>query len=582
MNVQQQIQADPITRELIRNYLSSVADEMANTVIRTAYSTIVRDCMDFSTALCDRDGQMVAQGVTIPFQLGSIPFALGSTIRKFRGKIHPGDIFIMNDPFEGGIHIPDIFLFHPIFFKDSLIGFSAVISHHLDVGGRVPGSAACDNTEIFQDGLRIPPLKLYDRGVASDAIFEILEKNVRVPVMLMGDLRANLAACKTGEKGMIELAKQYGPKQLDVYYAELLNYTEQMIRSEIAKWPDGVYTFTDYLDDDGVDPVPIPIVITMTVHGDSVTIDFTGTSEQVRGGINCPLPFTISCCGYAVRSIIQGDIPNTSGLFRPIEVIAPEASIVNPVMPAASGMRGVVGFRLADALFGCLAQIVPQKVPAAGEGGNSLIIIGGYNKKREPFVMFDLMAGTWGARPTKDGNDGLTNPGSVISNIPAELMELEYPVRLEQYALCEDTGGAGMYRGGLAVAREWRYLGDTDANVSVRSDRRDFPPYGLADGLHGMPSSMVINPDAEKPRVLRTKATDTLKPGDSIRHVQAGGGGWGDPLKRDPAAVHLDVLNEKVSADKAEELYGVVIDRNSLELDEVATLSRRDSLRNRP
>ena len=231
-----------------------------------------------------------------------------------------------------------------------------------------------------------------------------------------------------------------------------------MIRAEIAKWPDGVYTFTDYLDDDGVDPVPIPIVVTMTVHGDSVTIDFTGTSEQVRGGINCPLPFTISCCGYAVVQYIQGDIPNTSGLFRPIHVIAPEASIVNPVMPAASGMRGVVGFRLSDALFGCLAQIVPQKVPAAGEGGNSLIIIGGYNKKREPFVMFDLMAGTWGARPTKDGNDGLTNPGSVISNIPAELMELEYPVRVEQYALCKDTGGAGRYRGGMAVAREWGSL----------------------------------------------------------------------------------------------------------------------------
>jgi N-methylhydantoinase B len=550
---------------------------MANTVIRTAYSTIVRDCMDFSTALCDRNGQMIAQGVTIPFQLGSIPSALGSTIKKFRGKIHPGDIFIMNDPFEGGIHIPDIFLFHPIFFKGSLIGFSAVISHHLDVGGRVPGSAACDNTEIYQDGLRIPPLKLYDRGVPNDAIFEILEKNVRVPVMLMGDLRANLAACKTGEKGMIELANQYGPEPLDVYYAELLDYTERMVRAEIAKWPDGVYTFTDYLDDDGVDPVPIPIVVTMTVHGDSVTIDFTGSSEQVRGGINCPLPFTISCCGYAVRSIIQGDIPNTSGLFRPIEVIAPEASILNPVMPAASGMRGVVGFRLSDALFGCLAQIVPQKVPAAGEGGNSLIIIGGYNRKREPFVMFDLVAGTWGARPTKDGNDGLTNPGSVISNIPAELMELEYPVRVEHYALCKDTGGAGKYRGGLAITREWRYLGDTNANLSIRSDRRDYPPYGLFEGKHGMPSSVVINPDTEQRRVLRTKVTDTLKPGDSIRHVQAGGGGWGNPLRRDPAAVQLDVLNDKVSIEKAGELYGVVIDRNSLEVDEAATAAKRGS-----
>jgi N-methylhydantoinase B len=578
MKVQQELRVDPITLGLIRNYLSSVADEMANTVIRTAYSTIVRDCMDFSTALCDAEGQMVAQGVTIPFQLGSIPFALGATIRKYRGNIHPGDIFIMNDPFEGGIHIPDIFLFHPIFYRDKLIGYSAVISHHVDVGGRVPGSAACDNTEIFQDGLRIPPLKLYDRGVASEAIFEILEKNVRVPVMLMGDLRANLAACKTGEKGMIELADRYGPEALDMYYAELLDYTETMVRSEIATWTDGEYCFTDYLDDDGVDTDPIPIVVKMIVHGDSVTVDLTGTSAQVRGGINCPLPFTISCCGYAVRSIMQADIPNTSGLFRPIKVIAPEGSIVNPVMPAASGMRGVVGFRLSDALFGALAQVAPHKVPAAGEGGNSLIIIGGYNRKREPFVMFDLMAGTWGARPTKDGNDGLTNPGSVISNIPAELMELEYPVRVEEYSLTKDSGGAGKFRGGLAVRRDWRYVGELPANLSVRSDRRDFPPYGLSGGGSGAPSSNVINRATAAEQALRTKVTGTLAPGDLMSHIQAGGGGWGNPFERDPAAVQRDVRNDKVSIEKAEELYGVIIDRESLQVDGAATAHKRARL----
>ncbi len=567
---------DPITLGLIRNYLSSVADEMANTVIRTAYSTVVRDCMDFSTALCDRNGQMVAQGVTIPFQLGSIPFALDAVIRKYKGNINPGDVFIFNDPFDGGIHIPDIFLFQPIFYREELIGFSAVISHHLDVGGRVPGSAACDNTEIFQDGLRIPPLKLYDRGVANEAIFAILEKNIRVPVMTLGDIRSNLSACRTGEKGMIELAERYGIETLEAHFAELLDYTERMVRAEIRTWPDGEYSFTDYLDEDGVDQQkPIPICVKMTVEGDSVTIDFTGTSEQVRGGINSPLPFTISCCGYAVRSIMQADIPNTSGLFRPIRVIAYEGSIVNPVMPAASGMRGVVGFRLSDALFGTLAQIVPHKVPAAGEGGNSLIIIGGYSRKREPFVMFDLMAGTWGARPIKDGNDGLTNPGSVISNIPAELMELDYPVRLEEYSLADDSGGAGRFRGGLAVTREWRYLGEMPANVSVRSDRRDFPPYGLAGGAHGAPSSVIVNPGAEGERILRTKVTDTLQPGDSIRHTQAGGGGWGHPYDRDPEKVLRDVLNDKVSLAKAAELYGVVIDGSTMQVDQAATSLRR-------
>jgi N-methylhydantoinase B len=569
---------DPITLGLIRNYLSSVADEMANTVIRTAYSTIVRDCMDFSTALCDRSGQMIAQGLTIPFQLGSIPFALGATLRKYQGRIYPGDVFIMNDPFEGGIHLPDIFIFQPIFYEQELIGFSAAVSHHLDVGGRVPGSSACDNTEIFQEGLRLPPLKLYERGEPSESIFHILEKNVRVPVMTLGDLRSNLAACKSGEKGMLRLAKTYGPQILELYYTKLLDYTAMMVRNEIRKWPNGEYSFTDYLDDDGVDPEAIPIKVKMVVEDDSVTVDFAGTSPQVRGGINCPLPFTISCCGYAIRSAMRTDIPNTSGLFRPIRVIAPEGSILNPVMPAASSMRGVVGFRLADALFGALAQVTPSAVPAAGEGGNSLVIIGGHNKSRRPFIMFDLVGGTWGARPDKDGNDGLTNPASVISNIPAEVMELEYPVRLEQYALTRDSGGAGKYRGGLAVVRDWRFLGDQSANLTIRSDRRAFPPYGLSGGGKGAPSWNIVNPGTRAERVLKTKVTETLQPGDVIRHVQPGGGGWGDPLKRDPVAVLRDVVNDKVSAAKAEELYGVVIDTENRKVDAAATERKRIAL----
>jgi N-methylhydantoinase B len=575
-------EVDPITLGLIRNYLSSIADEMANTVIRTAYSTIVRDCMDFSTALCDRNGRMIAQGLTIPFQLGSIPFALGATLSKYQGRINPGDVFIMNDPFEGGIHLPDIFLFRPIFYREELIGFSAAVSHHLDIGGRVPGSSACDNTEIFQEGLRIPPLKLYDRGEPSESIFHILEKNVRVPVMTLGDLRSNLAACKSGEKGMLRLAETYGLETLELYYAKLLDYTETMVRSEIRKWQNGEYSFTDYLDDDGVDPDPIAIKVKMIVEDDSITIDFTGTSPQVRGGINCPLPFTTSCCGYALRSVMRTDIPNTSGLFRPIRVIAPEGSILNPVMPAASSMRGVVGFRLADALFGALAQVAPRAVPAAGEGGNSLIIIGGYNKSRCPFIMFDLVGGTWGARPDKDGNDGLTNPASVIANIPAELMELEYPVRLEQYALTRDSGGAGKYRGGLAVVRDWRFLGDQSANLTIRSDRRDFPPYGLFGGGKGAPSRNIVNPGTPAERVLKTKVTDTLRPGDVIRHVQPGGGGWGDPLERDPAAVLRDVINDKVSSAKAEELYGVVIDTARSQVDKATTERKRSAMRSNP
>ena len=572
-------QVDPITLGLIRNYLSSVADEMANTVIHTAYSTIVRDCMDFSTALCDRSGQTIAQGVTIPVHLGSVHTALGYVIRQYQGRIFPGDIFLMNDPFQGGIHIPDIFVFKPVFCEDQLLGYSAVVSHHLDLGGRVPGSVACDNTEIFHDGIRIPPLKLYERGVANEAIFQLLEKNIRVPIQTFGDLRSNLSALRMGEKGLLSLAGRYGVESLEVYFAELLNYTEAMVRAELRTWPDGEYSFTDYLDDDGVDAGEIPIKVKMIVEGDSLTVDFTGTSPQVKGGINSPYAFTISCCGYAVRSIMQADIPNTSGMFRPIRIIALEGTVVKPVMPAASGMRGVVGFRMADALFGAMAQIVPHRIPAAGEGGNSLIFIGGYDRERKPFIMSDVISGTWGARPTKDGIDGLTNPGSIISNIPAELMELDYPVRIEQYALTRDTGGAGKYRGGVAIIRDWRYVGDEPANLTIRSDRRDHPPYGLSGGLSGSPSSNVVNPGTGKERILRTMVTDTLQPGDLIRHIQPGAGGWGDPFQRDPTAVERDVQDDKVSIAKAEELYGVVIDSETLQLDRQATQELRLRLR---
>ena len=245
---------DPITLSLIRNSLSSIADEMANTIVRTAYSTVIRDCMDFSTALCDQHGQMIAQGVTIPLQLGSIPFALKATLNKYQGRILPEDIFIMNNPFEGGIHLPAIFIFQPVFDQDCLVGFSAVVAHHLDVGGRVPESAACVNTEIFQEGLRIPPLKLYENNHPCESIFQLLEKNVRDPEMTMGDIRAKLSACRTGKQGLLKLVAQYGLKSLDCYYAELLNSTKSIVRSEIKSWPNGEYYFEDYLDNDGVAP----------------------------------------------------------------------------------------------------------------------------------------------------------------------------------------------------------------------------------------------------------------------------------------------------------------------------------------
>jgi N-methylhydantoinase B len=563
------VKMDAVTLGIVRSHLSTYADEMANTVLRTAYSTIVRDAMDFSTALCDAQGQTVAHGLTVPFHLGSVHFALGCVIQKYQSQICPGDVFILNDPFGGGIHLPDIFLFKPIFCENERIGFSAVVSHHVDVGGRVPGSSACNSTEIFQEGLRIPALKLYDRGTPSEELFQILEKNVRVPAVVLGDIRANLAGLRTGEKGLIELAGRYGRRNLKAYLAELLDYSEKMVRAEIQHWPDGEYEFLDYMDDDGVTRDSIPINVKVTVRGDSLVVDFEGTSRQVRGALNSPLPFTKSATAYAVRSVMQSDIFHTSGIFRAIEIKAPVGSILNPVMPAASSMRGVTGFRLVDTLLGALAKIVPERVPAAGEGGASLVFIGGYREDGEAFVMSDVIAGTWGGRPNKDGNDGLTNPAAVMSNIPAELMELEYPVRLEQYALVPDTGGAGKFRGGLAIVRDWRFVGE-EATVCTRSDRRKHRPYGLQGGFSGAPSSIEVISNG-KVTVRGTKDTFQIRRGDLIRHCTAGGGGWGNPLERDPQMVLKDVLYEKVLIASARELYGVVIDAETMHIDDEAT-----------
>ena len=526
---------DPITREIVRNALASAADEMAMALYRTAYSTIVRDCLDYSTSLCDAEGQMIAQGVTIPLHLGSVPFAMETLLAKYGDDIEEGDVFILNDPFEGGMHIPDIFIVQPVFWEGQRVAFAVSTAHHLDLGGRLPGSSACDNTEIFQEGLRIPWLKLYRQGEADEALFALIRANVRVPQMTIGDLRAQLAACHIGARAIGELIGRYGPDTFARCTADLIDYTERLVRAEIASWPDGSHTFADYMDSDGVGGPPVRLQVEITVAGDELRADFTGTDPQVSGAINNTLSFTSSVVALCVRSVLREDIPNTAGMFRPLEIVAPPGTVVNGVMPAASSMRGITGFRLADTIFGALAGLLPDRVMAAGEGGNTLVIIGGQRPDRQPYVYYELLSGTWGGRPDRDGNDGLCNPANVASNIPVEQAESEYPVRVERYGLVNDSGGAGRFRGGLAIERSWRLL-DGQAHLAIRSDRRDHLPYGLYGGGSGTASinTLYRNGEAE---TLPTMISTTMAAGEVIYHRQAGGGGWGDPLERDPEAV---------------------------------------------
>lgn len=571
---------NPITREIIQNALAAAADEMALALYRTAYSTIVRDCLDYSTSLCNAAGEMIAQGVTIPLHLGSVPFALETLFKKFGDDIEPGDVFILNDPFDGGMHIPDIFIVKPIFWEGERVAFAVSTAHHLDLGGRLPGSSACDNTEIFQDGFRIPWLKLYRRGQPDETLFTLLRANVRVPHMTIGDVRAQLAACHIGERAIHDIIRRYGSETFVTCAGDLIDYTERLVRAEIANWPDGSHTFTDYLDSDGVGGPRTRIQVTLTVAGDTLTADFSGSAPQVRGALNSTLSFTASVVGLCVRAVLQEDIPNTAGMFRPLNIIAPPGTVVNVEMPGASSMRGVTGFRMADTVFGALAGLLPERVLAAGEGGNTLVIIGGQRQDRSAYVYYELLSGTWGARPDRDGNDGLCNPANVASNIPVEQAEAEYPVRVERYGLVRDSGGAGKFRGGLAIEREWQLLSG-EAHLAIRSDRRDHLPYGLYGGQPGTPSTNILHAaTGDGQQILPTMISTSMSAGQRIYHKQAGGGGWGDPLQRDPAAVALDVKNDKVSLSAAREQYGVVLDETTLAVDEAATTALRRQRQN--
>lgn len=564
---------DPVTREIIGNALASAADEMAVAVYRTAYSTIVRDCLDYSTSLCDADGQMIAQGVTIPLHVGAVPFAMQTLFAKYGAAIEDGDIFILNDPFEGGMHIPDIFIVKPIFWDGRRVAFAVCTAHHMDLGGRLPGSAACDNTEIFQEGLRIPWLRLYRRGEPDEAIFALIRANVRVPHQTLGDLRSQLAACTIGERAIHEIIERYGAPTFRSTAAELIDYTERLMRAEIATWPNGTSSFVDYMDSDGVGGPPVRFEVAITIAGDSITADFSGTDAQVRGALNSTLSYTTSCVALCIRAMLEEQVPNTAGIFRPLTIVAPPGTVVNGVMPAASSMRGVTGFRIIDTVLGALAGVLPRRVPAAGEGGNSLVIIGGQRPDRSSYVYYELIAGTWGGRPRCDGNDGLCTPANIASNIPIEQAECEYAVRIERYGLVRDSGGAGRYRGGLAIERSWRLL-EGEANLSIRSDRRAHRPYGLYGGGPGAPSNVVLS-NQRGSQVLPVMISTTMQAGDLVYHQQAGAGGWGDPFERPPDEVAADVRNDKVSLQAARELYGVVLDERSLAVDHEATSTLR-------
>jgi N-methylhydantoinase B len=528
--------------ELLNHALASVADEMMITTNRTGFSPAVQYLMDFSAALFNAEGEMIVQGVATPHHLGAMPGAIRAVLETFPNPA-PGDAYIINDPFLGGIHLPDIFMFTPAFAGSRLIGYACLMTHHVDVGGRVPGSMAADSRSIHEEGLRLPPVRLYDAGRRNEDVMRIIRANVRLPNIVMGDLSAQLSACRTGERGLAVLVERYGATTFAELTRGLFDQAEHAIRELVRSMPDGVAEFTDYVDDDGVSDHALRIQVRLTVVGDELEVDFTGSSPQTAGAVNSITALTSVCT--VLRCLLPVAAPNNAGAFRPLRVYAPEGSFLNPRYPAAVAARGPTAYRVDDAVFGALAQLLPGRIPAASDGGNTSVRIAGKRADGSSFILPEIICGSRGGRSTKDGLEGACNPQQNISNTPVEVVESEYPVRVVEYAFIPDTGGAGRFRGGLAIAREWEFL--TDVTLQMRSDRREHTPWGLEEGENGTGSDCILDPGRADEQRLPAKFVREVAEGSRFRHVIAAGGGYGPPVLRDSNAIAADLEDGKVT-----------------------------------
>jgi N-methylhydantoinase B len=559
---------DIITMHLINNFLYSLVDEMTATVVRTSFSPLTRDAFDFQCGLCHANGDIILEGEGSLLHSLAYKYIIELINKKFGDTIRPGDVFLDNDPYSEASHLPDVYLARPVFLDGKLVVWAVSGGHMIDVGGRVPGSCACDSTDIFQEGLRIPPVKLYIEGDPNQAVFDILKANSRVPDVLIGDLSAHKAACYTGELRFRDLVREYDWDKLSIYIDELLNYSERRTREDLKALPDGVYEFTDYMDDDGFGSAPVPLHVSITIQGDEIIYDFTGSAPQIQGSMNNPLATTKAMVLIGLRCLIATDIPRNSGVWRAVKVIVPSGSVLNPVMPAPVAGRGLTLSRLVDVIMGAEAMIAPKKIPACEQGSDFLVCMGFMRSGKIDSVLVETVWGGWGGRPFADGidyNTPILLDGACQS---CEGNEQVYPIRYNQFAFVADTEGAGKFRGGLATVREWQVEAD-EAVLQMRTDRTKTQPWGLSGGLPGAFSKTSVILGGREHDI--GKETLKMGRGDILRLQVAGAGGWGDPKERDPEKICWDVRNSKISLERARTIYGVAIDPKTLTIDHAET-----------
>lgn len=550
---------NPVTLEIMRNRWCGVAEQACAAMVRSAYSPNIKDRRDCSAALALPDGSVVAQAeVGTPLHLGIMPAIFRSVLNKVPVEaFEPGDAVITNLPYpEGPGHLPDVSMVSGIFHDGQLVALAGTTAHHIDLGGYAPGSMPLGVHEIYQEGLQIPPIKMIRHGKFAAELLALIEQNVRTQHELRGDLLAQYAAARTAEARVNEMMAQAGVSEVVQYAQHMIDHAESCMRAGIKELPDGEYSFEDFLDDDGIDETPVKIAVTVRITEDQLIADFTGSSPQVRGPLNCRDSAVKSCVYYAAKAVIDPDLPVSSGAYKPIKVIAEEGSILNANFPAAIGNANILtDQRVVDALMGALHQAVPERVCAACSGEMNLINLGGIDPRTGSYFNYvETLAGGQGASHDLDGADAVHTHLTNTLNTPVEVIEQSYPLRVRRYAILAGTEGAGQQRGGCGLVREIESLAD-QVTVSIGADRRRFTPWGIEGGLNASGAHCSITRKDGTTEELPTKVLTTINAGEILRIATPGGGGWGDPATRDREAVRQDVEAGFVSQTRAEEVY---------------------------
>ncbi|MGA9402625.1 hydantoinase B/oxoprolinase family protein [Haladaptatus sp.] len=522
---------DAVTLEIMRNQFEGVAEEMGQVLITSSYSPNIKERRDCSTALFDAEGRLVAQAEHIPVHLGAMPEAV-DTVLDYDPE--PGDVFVLNDPFEGGTHLPDVTMVSPVTVGDEILGYAVSRAHHADVGGMTPGSMPAGAQEIYQEGIRLPPVRLVKRGEVNDDVMSLLLANVRNPGERRADIRAQIAANERAEERLGDLVEEHGRERVVSAFDAVISYSRDRLLAELADLPNGTYSAHDVMEGDGISDDEIPIEVSVTVGDEEIEVDFSGTAPQVPGNVNAPLAVAKSAVYFVIRCVTDPEIPPNEGCYDPVSVSVPEGSLLNPRPPAAVvGGNVETSQRVTDVVFSALAEAAPDRVPAQGQGTMNNLTIGSRGGGDDGFTYYETIAGGFGGRPTKDGMDGVQVGMTNTLNTPVESLEAEYPLFVERYGLRENSGGHGQFRGGLGVVRSVSV--ETDATVSLLTERRRVAPHGIDGGEDGRCGRNEI--DGER---VPAKTTRDVESGTTITVFTPGGGGHGPAEERDPDAIEMD------------------------------------------